>query len=79
MVGARFVSCYVEPLYYKLLAHAVNWVAWNLAPPSMMADGFDEQMGMGRDSRTLASNLTNGQILGNAINAVNKIVKEAPR
>ena len=34
---------------------------------------------MGRDSRTLASNLTNGEILGDAINAVNKIVKEAPR
>lgn len=77
IVGGRDVSCYVEPRYFELLSVAVNWVATNLRPPWIMADGFDEQMGMGRDSRTLASGLTNGEILGRAINQVNTIVKEA--
>ena len=44
-----------------------------------MPDGFDEQMGMGRDLRTLASNLSNSAILGQAINRVNEIVRTASR
>ena len=43
----------------------------------VMADGFDEQMGMGRDSRTLASGRTNGEILARAINRVGDIVRKA--
>ena len=38
------------------------------------ADGFDEQMGMGRDSRTLASGLSDGQILAEAMNALQAMI-----
>jgi hypothetical protein len=44
-------------------------------PKWLTADGFDEQMGMGRDSRTLGSNLTNGEILGQTINRVNTLLQ----
>ena len=75
MVGGRDVTCYVEPLYYSLMERAIGMVVKDIAPDWMMADGFDERMGMGRDSRTLDSKLTNGQILGAAINKVNTIVQ----
>ena len=38
------------------------------------ADGFDEQMGLGRDSRTLGSGLTNGQIIGAAMNSLQALI-----
>jgi hypothetical protein len=38
------------------------------------ADGFDEQMGLGRDSRTLGSGLSNGQIIGKAMNSLQFLI-----
>jgi hypothetical protein len=77
MEGSRDVSCYVEPLHWQLSKHSIEWHVKHLEPDWLVPDSFDEQIGMGRDSRTLDSNLTNGAILGAAINKAHALVKAA--
>lgn len=74
MVGGRDVSCYVEPRLYQLMEPMVNYTMKTLRPRYLMANGFDEQMGMGRDSRTLLSGLTNGEILAYAMNRTQAMI-----
>jgi hypothetical protein len=78
IVGGRDVSCFVDPAYESLSAHAIAWVIKTYAPLEyLVPDGFDEQMGMGRDSRTLASGLTNAEIIARAINFLHGAIKSA--
>lgn len=74
MVGSRDICCYSEPLYTKYMREMIEFTVQtfgHIVTTSdrkemrfLDADGFDEQMGLGRDSRTLGSGLTNGQIIG---------------
>ena len=70
MVGGRDVSCFVEPLYWTLLEKAINDTMRVFDWDYLKVDGFDEQMGMGRDSRTLKSGLSNSQIIANSMNRI---------
>jgi len=75
MVGDRDVSCFAEEEYYKLMSYAINWTLRTYNPDWVMPDGFDEQMGLGRDSRTLASGHTNSQLVALAINRLQSMVR----
>jgi hypothetical protein len=75
MVGNRDVSCFVEPLYWELMEPVLDYFVRTFDLKWLVPDGFDEQMGMGRDSRTLGSGLTNGQILGQTINRINSMLQ----
>lgn len=89
MVGSRDVACYAEPLYAQHMEEMIEFAvqAFGRITTSsdkkemrfLDADGFDEQMGMGRDSRTLSSDLTNGQILGRAMNSLQAMIATSSR
>jgi hypothetical protein len=78
------LCCYSEPLYTaymkKMIAFAVETfgrISTSSDKKQMRyldADGFDEQMGLGRDSRTLGSGLTDGQIIGKAMNSLQSML-----
>lgn len=84
MVGSRDVCCYSEPLYMKYMETMVRFAVKTFGRIEtssdrkqmrfLDADGFDEQMGLGRDSRTLGSGLTNGQIIGKAMNSLQFLI-----
>jgi alpha-galactosidase len=87
MVGGRDVCCYSEPLYTSHMKRMIEFtvdtfgrIETSSDRKQMMfldADGFDEQMGLGRDSRTLSSGLSNGAIIGNAMNSLQGMIAKS--
>ena len=87
MVGSRDVCCYSEPLYTAHMRQMIGFAVSTFGRIEtssdrkqmrfLDADGFSEQMGLGRDSRTLGSGLTNGEIIGNAMNSVQDMIAKS--
>eukprot|EP00039_Didymoeca_costata_P021443 m.344545 g.344545 ORF g.344545 m.344545 type:complete len:830 (+) comp24646_c0_seq1:87-2576(+) len=78
--GSVGIGCFVEPLYYDVAVDQalslISLFAKNGTPITYINLNYDELRGIARDSRSILSNLTNGELLALSLNTINKRVDE---